>query len=93
MWPIPNDEQNTKILVDWKLENGISSSHAVEVRFKTNETHTQPIIKNEPYWNVSLQYLHGNMGRLNFSSSFGEITTESGSLFNNEFTIGRKCKS
>ena len=83
---LPNDEQNTKILVDWKLENGISSSHAVEVRFKTNETHTQPIIKNEPYWNVSLQYLHGNMGRLNFSSSFGEITTESGSLFNNEFT-------
>ena len=83
---MPNDEQNSKILVDWKLENGVSSSHAVEVRFKTDETHTQPIIKNEPYWNVSLEYLHGNMGRLNFSSSFGDITTESGSLFNNEFT-------
>ena len=83
---LPNDEQNTKILVDWKLENGISSSHAVEVRFKTNETHTQTLIKNEPHWNVSLEHLRGNVGRLSYSSSFGSITTESGSLFNNEFT-------
>ena len=83
---MPNDVDNSKILVDWKLENGVSSSHAVEVRFKTDNVHTQSLITNEPYWNVKLEHMHGNMGRLNFSSSFGEVTTESGSLFNNEFT-------
>ena len=57
-----------------EAENGISSSHAVEVRFKTNETHTQPIIKNEPYWNVSLQYLW-KYGKIKLSSSFGELET------------------
>ena len=83
---MPNDTDNSKVLVDWKLENGVSSSHAVEVRFKTDNQHTQSLVTNEPYWNVKLEHQHGAIGRLNFSSSFGEIVTTSGSLFNNEFT-------
>ena len=83
---MPNDEQNTKLLVDWNLENDISSSSAVEVRFKTSNQHSQSLITNEPYWNIKLEHQHGNIGRLNFSSSFGSIITESGSLFNDEFT-------
>ena len=68
---MPNDTDNSKVLVDWKLENGVSSSHAVEVRFKTSNQHTQSLITNEPYWNVKLEHQFGNIGRLNFSSSFG----------------------
>ena len=83
---MPNDTDNSKILVDWKLENGVSSSHAVEVRFRTSNQHTQSLITNEPYWNVKLEHQFGNIGRLNFSSSFGEVVTTSGSLFNDEFT-------
>lgn len=83
---MPNDEQNTKILVDWNLENDASSSSAVELRFKTSNQHTQSVITNEPYWNLTLEHQRGNVGRLNFSSSFGSVITESGSLFNDEFT-------
>lgn len=83
---MPNDTDDSKILVDWKLDNEVSSSKAVEVRFKTNNQHTQSLLTNEPYWNVTLEHQHGNIGRLNFSSSFGEVITESGSLFNDEYT-------
>ena len=83
---LSNDTDDSKIFVDWKLENGVSSSHAVEVRFKTSNQHTQSLITNEPYWNVTLEHQFGSIGRLNFSSSFGQVVTTSGSLFNNEFT-------
>ena len=83
---MPNDEQNTKLLVDWNLENDASSSSAVQLRFKTSNQHTQSLITNEPYWNVKLEHQHGRIGRLNFSSSFGSVITESGSLFNDEYT-------
>ena len=83
---LSNDTDDSKVLVDWKLENGVSSSHAVEVRFKTSNQHTQSLITNEPYWNVKLEHQFGSIGRLNFSSSFGEVVTTSGSLFNDEFT-------
>ena len=83
---LPNATDDASILVDWKLENGVSSSHAIEARFKTSQQHTQSLISNEPYWNITLEHQHGVTGRLNFSSSFGEVITESGSLFNNEFT-------
>ena len=83
---LPNATDDASILVDWKLENGVSSSHAIEARFRTSQQHTQSLISNEPYWNITLEHQHGVTGRLNFSSSFGEVITESGSLFNNEFT-------
>ena len=58
----------------------------VEMRFKTDQLQSQSLIENEPYWNLQLEYQRGNIGILKFSSSFGELETESGSLFNNEFT-------
>jgi hypothetical protein len=82
----PNATDDAKLLVDWKLENGVSSSHAVEMRFKTDQLQSQSLIENEPHWNLQLEYQRGNIGILKFSSSFGELETESGSLFNNEFT-------
>ena len=82
----PNATDDAKLLVDWKLENGVSSSHAVEMRFKTNQQQSQSLIENEPHWNLQLEHQRGNIGILKFSSSFGELETESGSLFNNEFT-------
>ena len=82
----PNATDDAKLLVDWKLENGVSSSHAVEMRFKTDQLQSQSLIENEPYWNLQLEHQRGNIGILKFSSSFGELETESGSLFNNEFT-------
>ena len=82
----PNATDDAKLLVDWKLENGVSSSHAVEMRFKTDQLQSQSLIENEPHWNIQLEHQRGNIGILKFSSSFGELETESGSLFNNEFT-------
>ena len=82
----PNATDDAKLLVDWKLENGVSSSHAVEMRFRTDQLQSQSLIENEPHWNLQLEYQRGNIGLLKFSSSFGELQTESGSLFNNEFT-------
>ena len=46
---LPNATDDASILVDWKLENGVSSSHAIEARFKTSQQHTQSLISNE-YW-------------------------------------------
>ena len=60
--------------------------HIVEMRFKTDQLQSQSLIENEPHWNLQLEYQRGNIGILKFSSSFGELETESGSLFNNEFT-------
>ena len=43
---------DAKLLVDWKLENGVSSSHAVEMRFKTDQLQSQSLIENEPHRNL-----------------------------------------
>ena len=66
----PNATDDAKLLVDWKLENGVSSSHAVEMRFKTDQLQSQSLIENEPHWNLQLEYQRGNIGILKFSYTF-----------------------
>ena len=79
-------DYDSKVNVDWNVNNAVSSSHALEFRVKTNEKNNQTIISNEPHWNIGLEHKVSTLGRLFYSSSEGYVYTHSGSLFNNEYT-------
>ena len=79
-------DYDSKVNVDWNVTNPVSSSHALEFRIKTNEKNNQTIITNEPYWNIGLEHKVSTLGRLFYSSSEGYVYSDSGSLFNNEYT-------
>lgn len=79
-------DYDSKVNVDWNVNNAVSSSHALEFRVKTNERNNQTIITNEPYWNIGVEHKVSTLGRLFYSSSEGYVYSHSGSLFNNEYT-------